>query len=98
MHSPALLQAAQPDRAQIIALSEACQAVGTQLYALSPTPEATALRHNSAPLYGIDEEAAIGTANAALKQPTQIYTQLDDQRFQVGGQACIVFTDTLTPA
>lgn len=122
VRSPALLQAAQPDRAQIIALSKACQAVGIHLYALSPTPEATALCRNFAPLYGIDEEAATGTANAALtyslyqqgriqagtintfaqgaalQRPAQIYTRLDGQRLQVGGQACLVFSGTLAPA
>ena len=122
VRSPALLQAAQPDRAQIIALSKACQAVGIHLYALSPRPEATALCRNFAPLYGIDEEAATGTANAALtyslyqqgrvqagtintfaqgavlQRPAQIYTRLDGQRLQVGGQACLVFSGTLAPA
>lgn len=60
-----LARAAQ-NREQVIALSRAHEVVGVHMYCLSKEPGVTAECRNFAPLYGIDEEAATGTANGAL--------------------------------
>ena len=60
------LASATQNREQVIALSRALHVVGVHLYCLSPEPGVTAACRNFAPLYGIDEESATGTANGAL--------------------------------
>ena len=60
-----LARAAQ-NREQVIALSRALNVVGVHMYCLSPAPGVTAACRNFAPLYGIDEESATGTATGAL--------------------------------
>ncbi len=47
-------------------LSSAYEAVGFHLFYVSPEDNVTAHCRNFAPLYGIDEESATGTANGAL--------------------------------
>ena len=61
-----LLQSAQLDRERVIRLSQKCQVTGVHLYCLAQTADYTAHCRNFAPLCGIDEEAATGTASAAL--------------------------------
>ena len=61
-----LLQSAQLVREQVMRLSQKYQVTGVHLYCLSQTADYTAHCRNFAPLYGIDEEAATGTASAAL--------------------------------
>jgi len=56
----------QPDYGAMAALSSALQVVGIHAFSLSESLEITAICRNFAPLYGIDEEAATGTANGAL--------------------------------
>ena len=60
------LARATQNREQVIALSRALEVVGVHMYCLSKAPGVTAECRNFAPLYGIDEEAATGTANGAL--------------------------------
>ena len=60
------LARATQNREQVIALSRALNVVGVHMYCLSPEPGVTAACRNFAPLYGIDEESATGTATGAL--------------------------------
>jgi len=62
----ATLQALQPDMAALTALSERLDVVGVHAFAIAPNDGYTAHVRNFAPRYGIPEESATGTANAAL--------------------------------
>lgn len=66
VESPLRLAELKPDLAAMTALSRERSAVGVHAFALTPEGPATALCRNFAPLYGIDEESATGTANCAL--------------------------------
>ena len=46
--------------------SQGMDVIGVHAFTLVDDPEITALCRNFAPLYGIDEESATGTANCAL--------------------------------
>lgn len=61
-----VLLALKPDYPAMADLSAVLQVVGIHAFSLSDMPGITAYCRNFAPLYGIDEEAATGTANGAL--------------------------------
>jgi PhzF family phenazine biosynthesis protein len=63
--SKAALEGIDPDFNRLAELSEEFKVVGVHAFTLD-TKGYTALCRNFAPLYGINEEAATGTANAAL--------------------------------
>lgn len=54
------------NRDEVIRLSKLHNGVGVHLYCFSEDNAATAYCRNFAPLFGIDEESATGTSNAAL--------------------------------
>ena len=56
----------KPDNKVMTELSRDLQVVGVHAFALTEDPEITAICRNFAPLFGIDEESATGTANCAL--------------------------------
>ena len=60
-----LLNALQPDMAALSALSQELDVVGVHAFALTDDGYTAHVR-NFAPLYGVPEESATGTANAAL--------------------------------
>lgn len=60
------LQALQPDMPLLHALSDRLDVVGVHAFAIGPDDAYTAHVRNFAPRYGIPEESATGTANAAL--------------------------------
>lgn len=62
----ATLQSLQPDMSLLHALSDRLDVVGVHAFAIDPDDEYTAHVRNFAPRYGIPEESATGTANAAL--------------------------------
>ncbi len=62
----ATLQSLQPDMSQLHALSDRLDVVGVHAFAIDPNDAYTAHVRNFAPRYGIPEESATGTANAAL--------------------------------
>ncbi|MFT9846438.1 PhzF family phenazine biosynthesis protein [Aneurinibacillus sp. REN35] len=64
--SLAVLQAIEPDFAQIAEVSRAYAAVGYHVFTLDTGTEAIARCRNFAPLYDIPEESATGTATGAL--------------------------------
>lgn len=55
-----------PDFKIMEEMSRDMQVVGVHAFALTEGTEITAICRNFAPLYGIDEESATGTANCAL--------------------------------
>ena len=61
-----VLQSLQPDMDALSALSVRLDVVGVHAFAVSPGEVCTAHVRNFAPRYGIPEESATGTANAAL--------------------------------
>ena len=56
----------QPDFKVMTEISKKLQVVGVHAFAFSKETEIDAVCRNFAPLYGIDEESATGTANCAL--------------------------------
>ena len=62
----ASLNSLSPDMAALIALSREYDVVGLHPFALDDSGAATAFARDFAPLYGISEEAATGTASGAL--------------------------------
>ena len=56
----------KPDNKAMTELSRELQVVGVHAFALTEDTEITAICRNFAPLFGIDEESATGTANCAL--------------------------------
>jgi len=56
----------RPDFAQVSALSKELDVIGYHLFSLETAQNATASCRNFAPLLGIEEEAATGTASGAL--------------------------------
>jgi PhzF family phenazine biosynthesis protein len=66
LHDVTTLQALQPDMSLLHALSDSLDVVGVHAFAIDPNDEYTAHVRNFAPRYGIPEESATGTANAAL--------------------------------
>lgn len=62
----ATLQALQPDMPLLHALSDRLDVVGVHAFTIGPDDAYTAHVRNFAPRYGIPEESATGTANAAL--------------------------------
>ena len=62
----ATLHALKPDMPALTALSERLDVVGVHAFTIDPDDEYTAHVRNFAPRYGIPEESATGTANAAL--------------------------------
>lgn len=60
------LNHALQNRDEVIRLSKHHNGVGVHLYNLTQDGSATAYCRNFAPLFGIDEESATGTSNAAL--------------------------------
>lgn len=56
----------KPDYEMMTELSREFQVVGVHAFSLKEDTEITAICRNFAPLYGIDEESATGTANCAL--------------------------------
>lgn len=60
------LERLSPDLKMIAGLSRENEAVGVHAFTLSKKSDVTAICRNFAPLYGIDEESATGTANCAL--------------------------------
>lgn len=62
----AALQALRPDMTALAALSERLDVVGVHAFAINPDDGYTAHVRNFAPRYGIPEESATGTANAAM--------------------------------
>ena len=67
------LDHANQNREAVIQLSRDFGLVGVHLFYCPPEGEITAFCRNFAPLFGIDEEAATGTSNAALSY--YLYTQ-----------------------
>ena len=63
-----LLLNMKPDFPAMAELSKELSVVGVHAFCLDPTGGVTAWCRNFAPLYGIDEEAATGTANGALTE------------------------------
>jgi len=55
-----------PDLAEMTELSRELEVVGVHAFAFTDDVEITAICRNFAPLFGIDEESATGTANCAL--------------------------------
>ena len=77
------LDHAKQNRDEVIRLSREHGLVGVHIYFCPPEGETTAYCRNFAPLFGIDEESATGTSNAALTyflskhnriQPNQVNT------------------------
>ena len=66
MRDVAALQALRPDMTALTALSERLDVVGVHAFAIGGNDGYTAHVRNFAPRYGIPEESATGTANAAL--------------------------------
>ena len=66
MRDVAALQALKPDMAALTALSDRLDVVGVHAFAIEEGDGYTAHVRNFAPRYGITEESATGTANAAL--------------------------------
>ena len=64
--SVAHLAELQPDHKVITDLSRELEVVGVHAFAFTEDTEITAICRNFAPLFGIDEESATGTANCAL--------------------------------
>jgi PhzF family phenazine biosynthesis protein len=62
----ATLQSLHPDMPLLHALSDRLDVVGVHAFAIDPDDAYTAHVRNFAPRYGIPEESATGTANAAL--------------------------------
>lgn len=60
------LHALEPDYEAMIELSKDLDVVGIHAFTLTPDKDITAICRNFAPLYGIDEESATGTASCAL--------------------------------
>jgi len=58
----------KPDFPAMAELSRELSVVGVHAFCLDPDRQVTAWCRNFAPLYGIDEEAATGTANGALTE------------------------------
>ena len=56
----------QPDHKVMTDLSRELEVVGVHAFAFTEDTEITAICRNFAPLFGIDEESATGTANCAL--------------------------------
>ena len=54
------------DKEKIIGISKKYSVVGVHMFYYNPNSETTAFCRNFAPLFGIDEESATGTSNAAL--------------------------------
>lgn len=69
----AALDHANQNREAVIQLSRGFGLVGVHMFYCPPTGEITAYCRNFAPLFGIDEESATGTSNAALSY--YLYTQ-----------------------
>jgi len=69
VESLAELQAMHPDMEALAAFSREKKVVGVHAFVLSQNAGdgSTAHVRNFAPLYGVDEESATGTANAALR-------------------------------
>ena len=63
-----LLLTLKPDFPAMAELSGELSVVGVHAFCLDPDQQVTAWCRNFAPLYGIDEEAATGTANGALTE------------------------------
>lgn len=63
-----LLLTMKPDFPAMAELSNELSVVGVHAFCLDPERQVTAWCRNFAPLYGIDEEAATGTANGALTE------------------------------
>lgn len=66
LRDTATLQALKPDMAALSALSSRLDVVGVHAIAMDPADGYTAHARNFAPRYGVPEESATGTANAAL--------------------------------
>lgn len=66
LRNVATLQSLQPDMSLLHALSDRLDVVGVHAFAIDPDDAYTAHVRNFAPRYGIPEESATGTANAAL--------------------------------
>lgn len=60
------LENLKPDFQSMAKLSKELDVVGIHAFTLLNNPDITAICRNFAPLYGIDEESATGTANCAL--------------------------------
>ena len=60
------LAALTPDNDVMTELSRELEVVGVHAFAFTEDAEITAICRNFAPLFGIDEESATGTANCAL--------------------------------
>lgn len=60
------LESLQPDFKAMSELSKQLDVVGIHAFTLTPDKDITAICRNFAPLYGIDEESATGTASCAL--------------------------------
>ena len=78
------LAALEPDHAVMTELSRELEVVGVHAFAFTEDGEITAICRNFAPLFGIDEESATGTANCALasylfrhheKKPQYVFEQ-----------------------
>ena len=80
------LNALQPDMAALSALSQELDVVGVHAFALTDDGYTAHVR-NFAPLYGVPEESATGTANAALTHYLQRWGRVtagDECRFMQG--------------
>ncbi|MBR3693147.1 MAG: PhzF family phenazine biosynthesis protein [Erysipelotrichales bacterium] len=60
------LHALEPDYEAMIELSKDLDVVGVHAFTITDTDQVTAICRNFAPLYGINEESATGTANCTL--------------------------------
>lgn len=78
-----VIQSMKPDFTSITALSKQYDAVGFHVFSLETVGVANAHARNFAPLFGIDEESATGTANGALTAYLR--------RYQPGCGAKLVF-------
>ena len=91
------LDALQPDMAALAALSKELEMTGVHAFAIADDGYTAHVR-NFAPLYGIPEESATGTANAALThylQLTGLVSPLNECRFLQGekmGRRSVVTT------
>lgn len=91
----------QPDFKEMTEISKNLQVVGVHAFAFTEDSEITAICRNFAPLYGIDEESATGTANCALAS----YLFRHDQKknryiFEQGhqlGQISRIVVDVVAP-
>lgn len=78
--SKVTLDQARQDREEVIRLTREWGLVGVHLFYCPPIGETAAFCRNFAPLYGIDEESATGTSNAALTYYLFMHKRIEPNR------------------